>query len=286
MKRHLAMFLISAAILVFSRDAFAQSRTYVAYVGGYSPATAYNLNDVVSEGSQFYISLAAENLNNPPASSSSMWAAVSPTTATQGPAGAMGLVGPAGPPGPAGSTGATGPAGTTGAIGPAGAVGPVGPAGPQGAVGATGPAGAIGPSGPPVMYVGPYTSAVAYSIGDGVSEGGSAYVSLVAANLGHDPGSSPAQWGVLAGAGAPAISSLYGKKFALFADSIGQVLGNYWQMQLIARTGMVEVYQNALGGRKTATSLRTIKVPEAHSRHLPTLQGTWGLQPETRWCRI
>jgi len=136
------------------------------------------------------------------------------------------------------------------------------------------------------MYVGPYTSAVAYSIGDGVSEGGSAYVSLVAANLGHDPGSSPAQWGVLAGAGAPAISSLYGKKFALFADSIGQVLGNYWQMQLIARTGMVEVYQNALGGRKTATSLRTIKVPEAHSRHLPTLQGTWGLQPETRWCRI
>jgi lysophospholipase L1-like esterase len=54
--------------------------------------------------------------------------------------------------------------------------------------------------------------------------------------------------GLIAGSANP----LAGKKFALFADSIGQILGNYWQNQLIARTGMVEVYQNAQSGRKIA----------------------------------
>lgn len=193
MKRHLAIILISATILMFSRDALAQARTYVAYVGSYSPATVYNLNDMVSMGSQFYISLAAENLNNAPASSPSMWAAMSPTTGTQGPAGAMG---------------------------------PQGPAGPQGAVGAAGPAGAMGP------------------------------------------------------AGAPGGNSLAGKKFALFADSIGQILGNYWQNQLMARTGMVEVYQNAQNGRKIGQIFadydgtgNTFQMPSGSTGYLGTTVG-------------
>ena len=39
----------------------AQSRTFVAYVGSYDAGTVYNLNDMVSSETKFYISLAANN---------------------------------------------------------------------------------------------------------------------------------------------------------------------------------------------------------------------------------
>ena len=148
------------AALAWATAGTAQTRTYVAYAGVYSATTAYNVNDMVSLGDAFYISLAADNLNHAPASSAARWAAVSSGTA--GTAGAMGVAGPsgpagatgaAGPSGPAGATGATGSAGAvgtvgaTGAAGVSGATGPVGPAGPIGATGATGPAGAAGVAG-------------------------------------------------------------------------------------------------------------------------------------------
>jgi len=102
----IAFSLLLAFGLTFS--AVAQTRTYVAYVGSYSGTVAYNLNDMVSSGSEFYISLAPDNLNNAPGSSASMWALVSS---------GAGIPGPAGPPGPAGATGSAGPAGATGPAG-------------------------------------------------------------------------------------------------------------------------------------------------------------------------
>lgn len=314
MKRSWARCIALTLTLFSSLPAISQTRTFVAYVGSYSARTNYNLNDLVSLGGEFYISLTADNLQNPPESSGSRWAllgsgsnaegisaivgditasgtgsvtstlaTVNSTTGTCGDAthvcqittngkglaiaqtavaisvagaagvkGPAGQVGPTGATGPAGVAGPSGLAGASGATGAAGVAGPGGPAGPTGPVGGVGTPGAMGATGPPAMYVGAYASAVNYEVGDTVSEGGSAYISLAPANLGHTPATSPAQWGMLAGAGAPAISPLFGKKFALFADSIGQNLGNYWQKQLVARTGMVEVYQNAYGGRKTA----------------------------------
>ena len=121
------------AALTWASAGMAQTRTFVAYAGVYSAATAYNLNDMVSVGDGFYISLAAGNVGNAPASSAAQWAAVSSGTA--GAAGAVGATGPAG---------ATGAAGAAGATGPAGAIGATGPSGPAGATGATGPAGATG----------------------------------------------------------------------------------------------------------------------------------------------
>jgi hypothetical protein len=46
--------------------------------------------------------------------------------------------------------------------------------------------------------------------------------------------------------------TLAGKKLAVFGDSICQILSNYWENQLIARTGVSIVYQNCHYGRKTA----------------------------------
>ncbi len=109
-----------------------QSRTYVAYVGSYDAGTVYNLNDMVSSGESFYISLAPENVGNAPATSVSAWELMS-----TGP----GIPGPAGPQGAAGAEGLTGP------MGPSGATGPMGPPGPVGATGAQGPAGPAGSGG-------------------------------------------------------------------------------------------------------------------------------------------
>ena len=62
------------------------------------------------------------------------------------------------------------------------------------------------------------------------------------------PSGTPGAAGLTGQAGAPAVSALGGKKFALFADSIGQSLGNYWQNRLMAKTGTLEVYHNAENG--------------------------------------
>lgn len=121
--------------------ALAQSRTFLAYAGNYSAATEYSVSDLVSDGGEFYVSLTANNVGNPPASSASQWARLG--------SGAAGPPGPAGPAGAIGATGATG-AGAAGPMGPAGPVGPLGPAGPPGPMGA---AGANTSSGSETRYV-------------------------------------------------------------------------------------------------------------------------------------
>jgi len=120
----LYMTLLPALILAYTLPAGAQTRTYVAYAGIYSSGTVYNLNDMVSLGGEFYISLAANTVDRPPPTSPSQWAL-------------MGSGGEA-----AGATGTT-----SGPMGPTGEVGPMGPAGASGATGAVGPAGPAGPAG-------------------------------------------------------------------------------------------------------------------------------------------
>jgi len=129
-----------------------------------------------------------------------------------GPAGVAGAAGPAGPQGPIGTSGlagATGPTGATGANGATGSQGPIGPAGPSGAIGPQGPAGLAGSS-TALNYQGTYASNVSYALGDVVVFQGSSYLSLIAANYGNTPGSTPAEWGLLAAAGANGTSGSSG----------------------------------------------------------------------------
>jgi hypothetical protein len=122
----LSVTLLLPLALIYALPASAQTRTFVAYMGSYSSGTVFNVNDMVSVGSDFYISLVADNQDNAPASSASQWALVSSGRGAVSATGAMGSEGPAGP------------------MGPAGATGPVGPVGPAGAAGAAGTAGAAG----------------------------------------------------------------------------------------------------------------------------------------------
>lgn len=80
----------------------------------------------------------------------------------------------------------------------------VGPAGPTGPTGPVGPASTVpGPTGPPTTFLGPYNAGATYATGQGVhGSDGSMYVSLVNANIGNDPTTSPSQWGLAAAAGS------------------------------------------------------------------------------------
>jgi hypothetical protein len=132
----------------------AQRRTLVAFAGSYSTDTTYSLNDMVSQGGDFYISVAANNRGNAPESAAE-WARVgsSRTTGTTGATGATGAPGATGatgqdgPPGARGVAGAAGLVGAAGGTGMAGTTGAAGVTGPQGATGAIGPAGAMGLTG-------------------------------------------------------------------------------------------------------------------------------------------
>lgn len=132
----------------------AQTRTMVAYAGTYAADSVYSLNDMVSVGSDFYLSLAANNKGNTPGASAAEWALMGPGSGAVGGSGATGATGAQGPVGPQGPEGPQGLTGATGATGAAGAMGPIGPMGMTGATGATGPAGpqgqagAEGPAGP------------------------------------------------------------------------------------------------------------------------------------------
>jgi hypothetical protein len=132
MARRLAICFGLLVLLAYSFSGNAQTRTFVAYVGSYDAATAYNLNDIVSVGEDFYISLTAHNAGNSPATNASAWAAMSRGSGLAGPAGPQGATGAAGPAGAMGLAGAQGPAGPPGVAGAQGPVGPVGPTGPQG----------------------------------------------------------------------------------------------------------------------------------------------------------
>ena len=124
------------------------------------------------------------------------------------------LFGPQGPQGAAGPQGPQGATGATGAQGPVGAVGPQGPIGLTGATGATGGTGATGAQGPPVTFKGTWSGVPAYAIGDSVFFQGTSYISLVAANTGHQPDTdvtnNSGNWAVLAQQGATGATGATG----------------------------------------------------------------------------
>lgn len=134
----LSMTLLLSLALTYALPSSAQTRTFVAYMGSYAAGTVYNVNDMVSMDGEFYISLATNNTDNSPATSTSQWAMMGSGGKTTGSTGVIATAGPMGPAGPAGPAGVSGGPGATGATGTAG---PVGAAGPMGPMGATGPAG-------------------------------------------------------------------------------------------------------------------------------------------------
>ncbi len=146
--RRLGGWVCGVAIGLGAVQAAGQTRTFVAYAGSYSADTIYSVNDMVSVGSDFYISLAGSNKGNAPAASAAQWALMG-ASGVAGATGATGAQGATGPEGPAGPVGATGPAGALGPMGLTGpmGMGPMGPAGATGAVGATGPQGPAGADG-------------------------------------------------------------------------------------------------------------------------------------------
>ena len=177
---------LTAFPLAFTVPAIAQTRTLVAYVGNYTAGMTYNLNDMVSSGGVFYISLGPNNLGNAPISSPSQWvplssssggygisaiagdvtasgtglvvstlANVNSTSGTCGDAthvceittNAKGLTTAQMAVAIAAQAGPAGATGPAGAIGPPGATGAMGPIGPLGATGAAGPIGQPGATG-------------------------------------------------------------------------------------------------------------------------------------------
>jgi hypothetical protein len=168
------------------------------YQGDYSSVTNYALGDVVFFQGASYVSLVEGNRGSSPAVSPGQWGVLTaqgPTGAT-GVQGPQGVAGPQGLPGSVGPPGEQGPQGLQGIPGQAGAQGATGPAGAQGLSGPIGPQGSAGPVG--MAFQGTYSSAVNYGLGDGVLFNGSAYVSLVAGNLGKIPDASPGQWSLFA----------------------------------------------------------------------------------------
>ena len=89
--------------------------------------------------------------------------------------------------------------GPQGVIGPQG---PVGPGGPQGSVGPIGPTGPTGPVG--ITWKGGWSAVTTYNVDDGVSFGGSSYISLV--NTNHNSQPPSANWDTIAlmGSAGPA----------------------------------------------------------------------------------
>ena len=143
------------------------------FQGPYDPAHNYALADAVLYNGSGYVSLIANNHGNTPNQSPAAWTLFA-------------------------SAGGTGPQGPTG---PPGAIGPIGPQGPQGSTGPQGPQGPAGPAGQGLNLTGTWSAINSYSIGDVVAYNGSSYASLVAANHGQTPDTSPAYWMLLAARG-------------------------------------------------------------------------------------
>lgn len=142
--------------------------TGLRYLGAYTSATNYALNDGVVFGGATYISLADGNRGNAPDVSASWW-------------GLLAQVGASGPTGAVGSAGPTGPTGATGAMGS------------TGASGATGRAG--------MVYRGGWNSPANYAVGDGVAFQGTTYLAEMS-NSASQPDLFPSAWSVLAQGGS------------------------------------------------------------------------------------
>jgi hypothetical protein len=77
-----------------------------------------------------------------------------------------------------------------------------------GPAGANGTNGTNGATGPPATFLGAWASGTTYALGNAVSYNGSSYVSLIASNVGHEPDTATADWGVLAAQGAQGTVSI------------------------------------------------------------------------------
>ena len=148
--------------------------------GAYVSTTSYATNHVVTWQNTAWVSLHDANHGNVPDVSMNDWAVLVPAAiGVQGPQGVAGATGPQGPQGERGDTGATGPQGD------------------RGATGATGR--------PGFVYQGAYASATNYAAGDVVVWKGGSWASLVDANLGNTPDSSPTYWGALTSQGPQGV---------------------------------------------------------------------------------
>lgn len=149
--------------------------------GGWDSATAYQPRDAVHyEGSYFICVLAHTNVV--PDDASSEWDIIA-TKGERGLQGQQGIQGAVGPQGVQGPEGIQGIQGETGAQGP------------------TGPQGAQGQQGDPGLeYRGTWSSGVTYNSDDTVTYNGSSYISL-RINVGKNPSTQTADWGLLAAKG-------------------------------------------------------------------------------------
>ncbi len=168
------------------------------YQGAYASTVNYATGDVVVFGGASYTSLVASNRGQTPGQSPAFWGVLTAQgpQGVQGVAGLIGAQGLAGPPGPVGPPGDKGDQGLQGTAGQAGAQGLQGPMGPQGAAGPVGPQGAAGPVG--MAFRGAYDSTINYALADGVTYGGTGYISRIAGNQGQTPDQSPSAWSVFA----------------------------------------------------------------------------------------
>lgn len=116
-----------------------------------------------------------------------------------------GVAGPAGPAGPPGPTGAAGAQGIQGIQGVKGDTGTTGAQGIQGVAGTAGQS---------FTYRGAYAAGTTYALDDVVTEAGTSYISMQAANTGHDPAADASNtwWAELAIAGAQGPQGIQGVK--------------------------------------------------------------------------
>lgn len=154
----------------------------MSFAGAYSAGTNYALGQGVLWQGAGWVSLVSGNRGNTPDQSPGQWAMFAA-------------------PGATGNTGATG-VGLSGATGATGSAGAQGPAGIPGATGATGATG--------LHFVGAYSSAYSYGLGDAVAYNGASYISLLGSNHGQAPDGSPSAWAILAAQGAPGLAGPMG----------------------------------------------------------------------------
>jgi hypothetical protein len=159
------------------------------WLGPWSSATSYAVNDAVSYAGASYLSVTAANVGQRPDLYPAAWAVLA-------------------------QAGAAGAPGATGATGPAGITGPQGATGAKGATGATGSAGAVG-----INFRSVWSAAAEYAVNDAVTFAGSTYLALVAGSN-AEPDLYPSSWAVLSQAGNTGATGAQG---AAATVSVGTV---------------------------------------------------------------
>lgn len=177
----------------------AGAQSVIPFKGTWIDSTSYGLGDVVRYNGSSYISLVPANTTLTPDAHPTFWSMF----AQKGDPGPQGIPGPSGERGADGSVGPAGDQGIPGIQGaPSTVPGPKGDKGDKGDTGNTGLQGIQGNPGPVgINWQGPWDSGYTYALVDGVSYGGSSYVSKVAGNVGFQPDTSADKWAVIAAKG-------------------------------------------------------------------------------------